>query len=140
MFISRRQVLVSTGVTVAAGAVAGCATYGKPPAEPAQAPAPAPGTTGAVASALAATADVPVGSGVIVGDTVLTQPSQGQFKAFSTVCTHAGCNVAEIVGAAVNCPCHGSSFNLDGTVAKGPAKKPLEAKPIAVNGDSITLA
>lgn len=93
-----------------------------------------------MASALAATADVPVGSGVIVGDTVLTQPSQGQFKAFSTVCTHAGCNVAEIVGAAINCPCHGSSFNLDGTVAKGPAKKPLEAKPIAVNGDSITLA
>lgn len=77
---------------------------------------------------------------MIVGYTVLTQPSPGQFKGFSAVCTHAGCNVAEVVGPSINCPCHGSRFNLDGTVANGPAKKPLEAKAVAVNGDSITLA
>ena len=143
MFISRRQALISTGITVAASAVAGCATYGKPPAAPAPASAPgaaSPPGTGAAPAALAATADVPVGSGVIVGDTVLTQPSPGQFKGFSAVCTHAGCNVAEVIGASINCPCHGSRFNLDGTVANGPAKKPLEAKVVAVKGDSITLA
>ncbi len=153
MFISRRQALVSTGISLAAGTIAGCATYGKPPAAPAPAPAaepaapaPAPGPAAAPegaavsAQAIARTADVPVGSGVIVDDVVITQPAQGTFNGFSAICTHAGCTVAEVVGASINCPCHGSSFNLDGTVAKGPAERPLDAKGIVVQGDSIALA
>ena len=40
MFISRRQALVSTGISLAATTIAGCATYGKPPAAPAAEPAP----------------------------------------------------------------------------------------------------
>jgi len=86
---------------------------------------------------LAKTADVPVGSGVIVDDVVVTQPAAGDFKGFSSVCTHAGCNVSEIVDGVIVCPCHGSKFNLDGSVANGPATKPLEAKAVAVQGDSI---
>ena len=149
MFLTRRQTLVGSGVTLAAGTVAGCASYGTPPAAPAAAPesgtgaaAPTPGAA-AEANTLATTADVPVGSGVIVGEgdqaVVLTQPTAGQFEGFSAVCTHAGCTLAEVVGTHINCPCHGSSFNLDGTVARGPAKRPLDPKPVAVNGDSITL-
>ncbi|MHC9294546.1 Rieske (2Fe-2S) protein [Mycobacterium sp. LTG2003] len=138
MYLSRRQALVGTGITLAAGTVAGCATYGKAPAEPAPAP-----PQGAQPQVIAKTADVPVGSGVIVGDgkeaVVITQPTAGDFQGFSSVCTHAGCAVSEVVGTSITCPCHGSSFNLDGTVAKGPAKRPLDAKPIAVQGDSITL-
>jgi Rieske Fe-S protein len=142
MSVSRRQALIGTGVTLAATTVAGCATYGKPPAaEPAsQKPAP----EGNTAQAIARTSDVPVGSGVIVGSgdeaVVLTQPSPGKFNCFSAVCTHAGCSVSEVVGAAIICPCHGSSFNLDGTVAKGPATRPLDAKNIAVAEGSITLS
>lgn len=148
MFISRRQALVSTGISLAATTIAGCATYGKPPAAPVAEPAPAPtpgnaaapeGAAAAPVQALAKTADVPVGSGVIVGDVVLTQPTAGKFNGFSAVCTHAGCTVAEVVGTSINCPCHGSSFNLDGTVAQGPAKRPLDTKSISVQGDSITL-
>lgn len=134
MFLSRRQALVGTGITMAASTAVGCATYGKPPAETSAPSAAVPGV-----SAIAKTADVPVGSGVIVGDVVITQPTAGDFQGFSTVCTHAGCTVSEVVGKSINCPCHGSSFNLDGTVAKGPAKRPLDAKPIAVQGESITL-
>jgi Rieske Fe-S protein len=132
MSISRRQALIRTGISMAATTIAGCATYGKVPTAPAATPAP----TG---RAIAKTSDIPVGSGVIVDDVVITQPAQGTFKAFSAVCTHAGCTVAEVLGGSINCPCHGSSFNLDGTVANGPAKRPLDAKDIAVQGDSITL-
>ena len=146
MFISRRQALVSTGISLAATTIAGCATYGKPPAAPAAEPAPTPASGTAAASegaapvqAIARTADIPVGSGVIVDDVVITQPAQGKFNGFSAICTHAGCTVAEVVGASINCPCHGSSFNLDGTVAKGPATRPLDAKGIVVQGDSIAL-
>jgi Rieske Fe-S protein len=148
MVISRRQALVSTGISLAATTIAGCATYGKPPAEPVVEPAatPSPGTPvapeGAAepVQAIAKTADVPVGSGVIVDDVVITQPAQGKFNGFSAICTHAGCTVAEVVRASINCPCHGSSFNLDGTVANGPASRPLDAKGIVVQGDSIVLA
>lgn len=141
MSISRRQALISSGITLAAGTVAGCATYGAPPAEPARepAPAPTPGGSAVPAQAVARTADVPVGSGLVVGNVVLTQPTPGTFSGFSSVCTHAGCTVSEVVGASINCPCHGSSFNLDGTVAEGPAKRPLEAKQISVQGDSIVI-
>jgi len=139
MPISRRQALVTTGITMAAGTIAGCATYGRPPAAPAATP-PSPASEPAAAQAIAKAADIPVGSGVIVDDVVITQPERGEFKAFSAVCTHAGCNVAEVLGASINCPCHGSSFNLDGTVAKGPADRPLDAKGIVVQGDSIALA
>ena len=145
MSISRRRALLSTGIAVAAGTIAGCATYGKPPAaQPSGTPdsgiAAVPESAGAPVQAIANTGDVPVGSAVIVDDVVITQPQRGEFKAFSAVCTHAGCNVAEVLGASINCPCHGSSFNLDGTVAKGPAKRPLDAKGIVVQGDSIALA
>jgi Rieske Fe-S protein len=43
------------------------------------------------------------------------------------------------VGASINCPRHGSRFNLDGTVAEGPARRPLDARGIVVQGDSIAL-
>ncbi|MFY9917621.1 MAG: Rieske (2Fe-2S) protein [Mycobacterium sp.] len=143
MFISRRQALVNTGISLAATTIAGCATYGKPPAAPTAKAAPGtaatPENAPAPVQAIANTADVPVGSGVIVDDVVITQPTKGQFNGFSAICTHAGCTVAEVLGASINCPCHGSSFNLDGTVAKGPANRPLDAKAIVVQGDSITL-
>jgi Rieske Fe-S protein len=141
--ISRKTAIVSGGVVLAAAALSACTTYGKAPS---QAPAGGSPSEGATAprtpgsAALASTADVPVGSGLIVDDVVLTQPSAGVFKAFSTVCTHAGCAVSKIADGTIDCPCHGSKFNLDGTVAKGPASRPLDPKPIAVKGTSIVRA
>jgi Rieske Fe-S protein len=80
-----------------------------------------------------------VGSGVIVDDIVVTQPSAGVFKGFSAKCTHKGCMVDKVADGTIDCPCHGSKFNLDGTVAKGPADKPLATENISVQGDSIVL-
>lgn len=137
---TRRNVFVGAGIGLAASVLAACTTNGKKPtAEPAGSPAasaPA-GSPGAPAGALAKTSDVPVGSGLIDDDVVVTQPTVGVFEAFSTVCTHAGCNVSEVTDGLISCPCHGSKFKLDGTVANGPAKTPLEAKAIKVQGDSI---
>jgi Rieske Fe-S protein len=143
--VSRKTVIVGAGAVLAGAALSACATYGKTPTA-----APSGGASETVpqqtdpakpsTAAVAKTADVPVGSGVIVGDVVLTQPSAGVFKGFSAVCTHAGCSVAKIADGTIDCPCHGSKFNLDGTVAKGPASKPLESKTISVQGDSIVLA
>jgi Rieske Fe-S protein len=134
----RRTVIVGAGLGTVTAALAACSTDGKPAAgSGSSSPTAEKSGSSAAPSALAKTADVPVGGGVIVGDTVVTQPTAGVFKGLSSVCTHAGCNVNKIADGTIDCPCHGSKFNLDGTVAKGPATKPLEAKAVTVQGDSI---
>jgi Rieske Fe-S protein len=130
---SRRTVLAASAAAVAA--VAGCSKYGEPKTAPASsAPADA---------ILAKTADVPVGGGLIVGNAqvVVTQPTAGTFKAFTSVCTHQQCQVANVEGGTINCTCHGSKFDInDGSVVSDPAPQPLAAKQIKVTGDSIQLA
>jgi Rieske Fe-S protein len=87
---------------------------------------------------LALVADVPEGGGVIKGDYVITQPAAGKYKAFSKVCTHAGCDVSKVDGGVIVCPCHGSTFSMeDGSPVSGPAKKPLPEKKVTVDGDNI---
>jgi Rieske Fe-S protein len=144
--LSRRAVLVGTCGTCAM-ALTACAGYGSggsstPPA--AVQPAPSEkGQAGSAAAALASTADIPVGGGKVFADkdVVVTQPAAGTFKAFSATCTHQGCKVAAVAGGTINCPCHGSKFKIaDGSVANGPANKPLPAKTIKVDGTSITPA
>ena len=102
-----------------------------------------PGSTAAAGEDLGPTSDVPVGGGKIYADqkVVVTQPTKGDFKGFSAVCTHQGCLVANVDGGTINCTCHGSRFSIeDGTVQGGPAPSPLGAVPVAVDGGEITTA
>jgi Rieske Fe-S protein len=50
--------------------------------------------------------------------------SGNDLLAFSLVCPHLGC-IVDLKTDRFTCPCHGSQFNLDGTVKKGPAVQPL---------------
>ncbi len=87
-----------------------------------------------------AASKVPVGGGVILQDAdfVVTQPSKGTFKAFSSICTHRGCPVTQITGDAIVCPCHGSEFSIeDGSVLQGPATRSLATTGATVSGDSV---
>lgn len=92
---------------------------------------------------LARTDDIPVGGGKVFGDekVVVTQPEEGDFKAFSAVCPHQGCTVASVSGGTIDCACHGSRFSItDGSVTKGPARKGLDEERITVDGNSIRRA
>lgn len=78
---------------------------------------------------VAAVADVPVGGAIKVSEggltVMLTQPTEGTFKAFSSVCTHQGCQL-NVQNDKLACPCHASYFNIDdGSVTGGPAPDPL---------------
>ncbi|MEU5988858.1 Rieske (2Fe-2S) protein [Spirillospora sp. NPDC047418] len=91
---------------------------------------------------IAEAADVPVGGGKIYGDekVVVTQPAQGEFKAFTAVCTHQGCTVGSVRNEIIHCPCHGSEFKItDGSVAKGPADTPLQEYPVQVENGGIVV-
>jgi Rieske Fe-S protein len=144
--LPRRAVMVGA-CGVCAAALSACSSYGSGGAA-APAPAPAPtGAPGAAApgggAALTSTTDIPVGGGAIFADrqVVVTQPTAGQFKAFSSTCTHEGCTVSQVSDGTINCPCHGSRFSVtDGSVVRGPAESPLPAKNIQVEGNSIVLA
>ncbi|MFI0790217.1 Rieske (2Fe-2S) protein [Streptomyces lydicus] len=97
---------------------------------------------GGAGGTLARTTDIPSGGGKIfkAEKVVVTQPKEGEIKAFSAVCPHAGCVVNEVAGGTINCPCHGSKFDItDGSVKHGPATKPLEPAKVNVKGGSVTL-
>jgi Rieske Fe-S protein len=99
------------------------------------------GTT--TSGAIGKTSEVPVGSGKIftADKVVVTQPTEGEFKAFSAVCTHQGCTVANIKGKDINCTCHGSQFStVDGSVVNGPATKPLPELKVTVKGEDLTVS
>lgn len=55
----------------------------------------------------------------------------GRLHAVSLRCTHLGC-LLRFNGAerSWDCPCHGSRFDIDGTVLDGPAVRPLEPKTV----------
>lgn len=162
---TRRGVLAGVGLVGLAGAITACGASGSSSsaaaADPAtsagggatsatsaaaapaaSAAASSPGSSGSASGALTGTSDIPVGGGKIF-DTqlvVVTQPTAGEFKAFSAVCTHMGCTVNQIANGRIDCPCHGSEYSItDGAVLAGPAPRPLPAKTIKVTGDSIFL-
>ncbi|MFB7612344.1 Rieske (2Fe-2S) protein [Streptomyces gardneri] len=104
---------------------------------------PATSATATGAPPLTRTSGIPVGGGTVFAKekVVVTQPTAGEFKAFSAVCTHQGCLVNKVADGTIDCPCHGSKYRIaDGSVAHGPATRPLPAEEIIVSGESITLA
>ena len=66
---------------------------------------------------------------------ILVKLPNGQLRAFSAVCTHAGCTVGYDPGQQVIlCPCHGAEFSpSSGAVLAGPAPLPLPEYPIVVD-------
>ncbi len=92
---------------------------------------------------MAQVSDIPVGGGVIIDEpaVVITQPAEGEVKAFTAICTHQGCLVSEVVDNEIICPCHGSRFSaVDGSVTSGPATTGLTAAGVVVEGGSVVLS
>ena len=154
---TRRTVLRAAGLAALTGGGVGllgaCSSDAADVAAPAAPGGAASASPSASASASSASpaapsgpsvpvADVPVGGGVILEDAkyVVTQPTEGEFKAFSSICTHQGCPVSEISGDAIICKCHGSQFSIkDGSVLKKPAEAPLKEATAVVAGDSVVI-
>jgi Rieske Fe-S protein len=74
---------------------------------------------------------------VIVGNVVVTK-SGSQVHAFSSTCTHQGCQVNKVSGGRIDCPCHGSVFDAStGAVVAGPAPSPLPPVAVTVRNGEV---
>jgi Rieske Fe-S protein len=145
--LSRRTVL---GVTVAgaSGLLVACGGGSSSPSSASSdtssdSPSDPPSKTPSGSAGLVEKSKVPVGEGVILTGPkiVVTQPTAGNFKAFTAVCTHMACTVGTIAKGIITCPCHGSQYSIkDGSVQGGPAPKPLAEIPIKVKGNEIVQA
>ena len=92
---------------------------------------------------LATTEEVPVGGGIVLADqqVVLTQPTEGEFKAYTAVCTHQQLMVTSVEDGVIHCANHGSAYDAaTGEVTQGPAPSALAAIEIHVEGDRILTA
>lgn len=58
--------------------------------------------------------------------------------AVSTICTHLGC-IVKSTPEGFECPCHGSRFTRDGTVARGPAPQALAWYKLSGSGGTYVV-
>ena len=62
------------------------------------------------------------------------------FFALSAICTHLGCITRWIEDdETIACPCHGSKFTRDGTVAQGPAPRSLRRIAIQLEDGELVV-
>ena len=163
---TRRAVLHTVGLAVLTGGTASvvgaCSADGgtgpRSDPSPTQGPSVPPGSSGPATSPVAtqvprpraaspsrpavAAADVPVGGGVVLSeaDYVITQPTAGDFRAFSKFCTHRQCPLASVGGGMIICMCHGGRYSIaDGSVQAGPPPQPLPAVEVTVAGGWVVV-
>ncbi len=134
---SRRSVLVGAAGVLGAAALAACSSKSS------NAGATSPTTAAGGSDSLAEVSSIPVGGSISAKDAngkpiILSQPTTGDIKGFSAICTHMGCTVAPN-GKELDCPCHGSKYNaFTGAVINGPAPHALAAAPVkVVNGQVV---
>lgn len=103
-------------------------------------------TGGGGGQTLAALADVPEGSGLVVdnpsgGKLLLVRPSGDEVKGYNASCPHQGSTINPPRGDTITCPNHGSQFDTaTGSVKRGPAESGLVQVAVAVEGTNVVLA
>jgi cytochrome b6-f complex iron-sulfur subunit len=130
--LSRRELLSvagsSTGLLMIGVAAAGCGNpTGSPPTGPVAA-----GNVSALS----------IGTMITISNIVVARDANGVYS-MSAVCTHAGClldDMSNTIAAGLYCPCHGSAFDANGAVTRGPARAPLQHYAVTIGADgSITV-
>lgn len=76
---------------------------------------------------------VVVDTGFLRPPIAVQRKDDGTFSAVLLRCTHKGCR-PQVFEYSLDCPCHGSQFDYDGTVLMGPAEVNLKSFPISEDG------
>ncbi|WP_248826345.1 Rieske (2Fe-2S) protein [Frankia umida] len=128
--------------TASSGSTSSPSTSAAASTEPSASASASSGASASGGTVLGATSSIPVGGGMIFAaqKVVVTQPTAGSYKAFSSTCTHRGCQVNAVANGVIKCPCHGSDFSItDGSPQAGPAQTALPAANVSVDGTNLVL-
>ncbi|MFF0184331.1 Rieske (2Fe-2S) protein [Streptomyces sp. NPDC005244] len=128
---SRRTVLRGAALTPVAGLGLAACSGGGGGGAPATPTAPV---------VLGAESEVAKGGAELYQDqkVVVSRAEDGSLKAFSSICTHAGCAINKLDGTTLVCPCHGSEFDArTGKVLRAPATEPLDPLSVEAKNGKI---
>jgi nitrite reductase/ring-hydroxylating ferredoxin subunit/uncharacterized membrane protein len=73
---------------------------------------------------------------------VVVVRTDGGLYALADRCSHRGCSLHEGTlnpDRTITCPCHGSTFRVDGTIVKGPATSPQPAYDVRANAARVEI-
>ena len=74
------------------------------------------------------------------GKFYLARLENGGFLALSRTCTHLGCTIPWVENEMkFACPCHGSAFDITGSVIDAPAPRALNIYPITIENNIIKV-
>jgi len=125
--LDRRELLRVAGVS--AGALSALAVL------PACGHATGSAPTGPVAAGNVSA--LTVGKMIVMSNIVVARDANGVYG-MSAVCTHQNCLLDDggaTIAAGLNCPCHGSTFDGNGTVTNGPARMALQHYAVTIASD-----
>jgi Rieske Fe-S protein len=114
--------------------------FGNVPALPS---IPATVTNGAATLAVGGTALATNGGTAIVtsslGTMLVVRNDTASVSAFTATCTHQQCTVTGFTEGVFQCPCHGSRYNTNGAVVRGPATQNLRRFNATITNDVISI-
>jgi Rieske Fe-S protein len=120
--LDRREFVTTCACLVAGGLVSACASL---------VARPVPITDGRIRLALAEHPELTRSDGALkilpegaTNPLYVLRLDDGRFAVISPICTHQGCTV-DIQGPRLVCPCHGSTYDREGRVLRGPAQRSL---------------
>ena len=134
--LDRREFVATCACLVAGGLLSACASL---------AARPVPVSDGRVRIALAEHPELSRPDGALkILPQGATDPlyvlrlDDGQFAVLSPICTHQGCTV-DIQGPRLVCPCHGSTYDREGKVLRGPAPRALSRMSVQASNGVLVI-
>ena len=73
----------------------------------------------------------------VIGAVWLLKKPDGTISALSTVCPHSGCSINQKSKSTYGCPCHDSTFQLDGSATEGPSPRPMDTLDVQVKDKEV---
>ena len=134
---SRREFLLRAAAPVVAGCLACSAGIAEPDLSPAPYAEILPGEIRIRLDLVPAFADENSYIVIYEANVIAVHLAGNDYRAFTNICTHAGCGITLFLGGRFRCQCHGSEFDAEGTNVAGPALIPL--KRYRVSHDSPAL-